>query len=52
LDSNPCGRRPQLTAAIIRLWAIDGERPGRWDLVGACVTLIGMAIILFAPCGN
>src|SRR5262245_39256340 len=35
-----------VAAAIIWLWAIDGERPGRWDLVGACVTLIGMAIIM------
>ena len=41
-----------VAAAIIWLWAIDGERPGRWDLVGACVTLIGMAIIMFAPRGN
>jgi small multidrug resistance family-3 protein len=41
-----------VAAAIIWLWAIDGERPGRWDLLGACVTLIGMAIIMFAPRGN
>jgi small multidrug resistance family-3 protein len=41
-----------VAAAIFWLWAIDGERPGRWDLVGASVTLIGMAIIMFAPRGN
>jgi len=41
-----------VAAAIIWLWVIDGERPGRWDVVGACVTLIGMAIIMFAPRGN
>jgi small multidrug resistance family-3 protein len=41
-----------VAAAIIWLWTVDGERPGRWDLVGVCVTLIGMAIIMFAPRGN
>jgi small multidrug resistance family-3 protein len=35
--------------AILWLWVIDAVRPGRWDLVGAAVTLIGMAIIMFAP---
>jgi small multidrug resistance family-3 protein len=35
--------------AVFWLWAINGVRPDRWDLVGAAVTLIGMAIIMFAP---
>ena len=35
--------------AVLWLWVIDGVRPTRWDLVGALVTLVGMAIILFAP---
>ena len=35
--------------AILWLWLIDGQRPTRWDLLGATVTLIGMAIIIFAP---
>jgi small multidrug resistance family-3 protein len=35
--------------AVLWLWLVDGVRPTRWDLVGAFVTLIGMAIILFAP---
>jgi len=35
--------------AVLWLWAIDGVRPTRWDLLGAVVTLIGMAIIMFAP---
>ena len=35
--------------AIVWLWAIDGVRPTRWDLLGAAVALAGMAIIMFAP---
>ncbi len=35
--------------AVLWLWLIDGVRPSRWDLIGATVTLIGMAIIMFAP---
>ncbi len=35
--------------AILWLWAIDGIRPTTWDIVGASVALIGMAIIMFAP---
>jgi small multidrug resistance family-3 protein len=35
--------------AVLWLWVIDGVRPTRWDLLGASVTLVGMAIIMFAP---
>lgn len=35
--------------AILWLWLIDGQRPTRWDLLGAAITLTGMAIIMFAP---
>ena len=31
------------------LWAVEGVDPDRWDLIGACVVLIGAGIILFAP---
>ena len=37
-----------VAAAVIWLWAVDGVRPTRWDLLGAAVTLIGMSIIMFA----
>ena len=30
---------------------VEGQRPDRWDLVGAGVCLVGAAIILFAPHG-
>ena len=35
--------------AILWLWAIDGVRPTVWDIAGALVSLMGMAIITFAP---
>lgn len=35
--------------AIVWLWAVDGIRPTAWDLLGASVALLGMAIIMFAP---
>ena len=35
--------------AILWLWAVDGIKPTTWDLVGASVALLGMAIIMFAP---
>lgn len=38
-----------ISAAIIWLWLVDGQRPGSWDLVGAAVAISGMAIIMFAP---
>ena len=38
-----------VAVAILWLWAVDGIRPTVWDLTGASVAIIGMAIILFAP---
>jgi small multidrug resistance family-3 protein len=35
--------------AIIWLWLVDGIRPTGWDLLGAAVAMLGMAIIMFAP---
>ena len=33
------------------LWGVvfDGFRPDRWDLSGAAVALVGVAIIMYAP---
>ena len=33
------------------LWAAvaDGYRPDRWDVAGAVVCLVGMAVIMYAP---
>lgn len=38
-----------VATAVLWLWLIDGVQPSRWDLVGAIVTLSGMAVIMFAP---
>jgi len=35
--------------AIVWLWLVDSVRPTMWDLVGAAVAILGMAIIMFAP---
>ena len=29
--------------------AVDGFRPDRWDVVGALVCLVGVAVIMYAP---
>lgn len=35
------------------LWgmAFDGFRPDRWDVIGATVCLLGVAVIMYAPRG-
>jgi small multidrug resistance family-3 protein len=38
-----------ISVAILWLWVVDGIRPTRWDLAGAIVTAIGMAIIMLGP---
>jgi small multidrug resistance family-3 protein len=33
--------------SLVWLWAVEGVRPDRWDLVGAALCLVGAAIIVF-----
>ena len=40
-----------VAVALLWLWAVDGVRPTRWDLLGAVLCLAGMAVIMFAPRG-
>ena len=40
-----------LATALIWLWIVDGVHPTAWDGLGAAITLLGMAIIMFAPRG-
>jgi small multidrug resistance family-3 protein len=38
-----------IAASLAWLWAVEGARPDRWDVIGAAVCLGGAAIILFGP---
>ncbi len=38
-----------IVASLMWLWAIEGQRPDRWDLLGAIICLAGATIILFGP---
>ncbi|MEO8011273.1 MAG: YnfA family protein [Dokdonella sp.] len=35
--------------ALCWLWAIDGIRPGGWDMAGVALILLGAAVIVLAP---
>lgn len=35
--------------AILWLWLVDGIKPTGWDVLGAGVAMLGMAMIMFAP---
>ncbi|OWU84180.1 membrane protein [Oceanicola sp. 22II-s10i] len=41
-----------ILASLLWLWGVEGQRPDRWDAIGATVTLIGAAIILWGPRGG
>ena len=36
-----------IVASLFWLWAVEGVRPDRADLLGACLCLLGAAVILF-----
>lgn len=38
-----------IAASLAWLWAIEGARPDRWDVIGATVCLAGAGIILLGP---
>ncbi|WP_141592909.1 YnfA family protein [Myxococcus sp. AB056] len=38
-----------IAVALVWLWLVEGERPTMWDLVGALVAILGMAIIVLGP---
>ncbi len=38
-----------IVAALAWLWAVEGAKPDRWDVLGGIVCLLGSAIILLGP---
>ena len=38
-----------IAASLLWLWAVEGIRPDRWDVIGTVFCLIGAALILFGP---
>jgi small multidrug resistance family-3 protein len=38
-----------IAASLVWLWAMEGARPDRWDLIGAAVCVAGAALILYGP---
>ncbi|MBI5130559.1 MAG: YnfA family protein [Rhodopseudomonas palustris] len=40
-----------IVASLTWLWGVENVRPDRWDVTGACVCLLGAAIILLGPRG-
>ncbi len=38
-----------VAVALGWLWAVEGIRPTRWDVLGVGLALVGMAVILLAP---
>lgn len=41
-----------IVASLFWLWAIEGARPDRWDVIGAAICIVGALVILFGPRGN
>lgn len=38
-----------VATAVAWLWLVEGQAPDRWDLLGAAVCILGMAIIILGP---
>ena len=38
-----------VAVALLWLWRVDGVAPTRWDLLGAGLCLLGMAVIMLSP---
>lgn len=55
VDSDAAGRAyaaygaVYICASLAWLWAVEGTRPDRWDVMGAAICLAGAAIILLGP---
>lgn len=55
VDSEAAGRTyaayggVYIVASLLWLWAVEGIRPDRWDVVGAGLCIAGAAVILLGP---
>ncbi|RYZ60702.1 MAG: YnfA family protein [Chitinophagaceae bacterium] len=38
-----------IAMAVLWGWKVEGIKPDKWDVIGAVIAFIGMAIIMFAP---
>ena len=38
-----------IVSSLAWLWAVEGLRPDRWDIIGGIICLIGAAVILWGP---
>jgi len=38
-----------IVASVVWLWAVEGVRPDRWDVLGASLCLLGTAVVLLGP---
>jgi small multidrug resistance family-3 protein len=38
-----------IVMALIWAWKVDGFKPDKWDLIGACIALIGVCVIMYMP---
>jgi len=38
-----------IATSLVWLWAVEGARPDRWDMLGAAICVAGALVILLAP---
>ena len=36
-----------IAASLLWLWIIEGQRPDKWDILGAIICIAGAVVILF-----
>ncbi|MFQ5451486.1 MAG: YnfA family protein [Nitrospinaceae bacterium] len=38
-----------IASSLLWLWAVEGQRPDRWDVLGSLICVAGAAVILLGP---
>ncbi len=55
VDTNTAGRAyaayggVYVASSLLWLWLVEAIEPGRWDMVGAGICVLGATVILFGP---